>query len=64
MMELVFIGFLWGNQGGVKGIPLVYWDIFTLPKDQGVLSLLEIRVQRVAMSGKWVVEVVEGDVPW
>jgi hypothetical protein len=48
----------------MKGIPLVSWDIFTLPRDQGGLSLLNIRVQRVALIGKWVVEVVEGDVPW
>ena len=64
MLERILRSFLWGKQGAAKGIPLVAWDLYNSPRDQGGLGLPKVRVQGAGLGSKWVVCKVKRDAPW
>jgi hypothetical protein len=43
-----------------RGLPLVPWDVCTMPKDEGGLDLIDVTTQGSILAAKWVVRCLEG----
>ena len=37
--------FLWGKYGGAQGLPMVPWDVCTMPIDDNSLDLIDVATQ-------------------
>ena len=46
-------GFLWSGQQGKKNYHLVNWKTVCLPKDQGGLGVLDLKIMNIALLAKW-----------
>eukprot|EP01018_Ginkgo_biloba_P025043 Gb_28349 [translate_table: standard] len=56
--------FLWGKQKGARGLPLVAWDIGTLPTTHGGLGITNIKARGLALVAKWMIHAIQADAPW
>ena len=49
--------------GGARGIPMVPWDVCTMPKNEGGLGLIDIEFQNNILDSKWVIICLKGSFP-
>lgn len=63
-LEQVLRSYLWAKFGGLKGLPMVPWDVCTIPKEEGGLGLIDVATQGSILAAKWVVKCLEGGAPW
>lgn len=54
-VDKILRSYLWSQYGGVRGLPLVSLDVFTIPNDEGGLGLIDVVEQGSILVTKWVV---------
>lgn len=62
-MEQLLWSYLWTKYGGARGLSMVLWDVCIMPKDEGVLGLIDKATQMSILVAKWVVHCLEGSSP-
>ncbi|KAH9294882.1 hypothetical protein KI387_038470 [Taxus chinensis] len=63
-LEKILREFLWANSEGNHGFHRVAWDVCCTPKNTGGLGLINIQLQGVALTTKWIIRSLEGEESW
>ena len=53
----------WAKYAGAQGLPMVPWDIYIIPKDEGGLGFIDVVTQENILVAKWVVWFLDGFSP-
>lgn len=43
---------------------MVPWDVCMIPKDEGILGLIDVATQGSILAAKWLTRCFEGSSPW
>lgn len=54
LTEHILRSYLWYKYDGVRGFPLVAWDVSIMPKDEGGLGMIDFAAQGSQYSGNQV----------
>jgi hypothetical protein len=63
-LEQILGLFLWSEYGCERGLLMVPWEVCTMPKEEGGLSLIDVVTQGHILATKWIVRCLEGFAPW
>lgn len=63
-MDLFRKRLLWQEDQGIRKFHLVQWPVICSPKDQGGLGILDLETMNIALLGKWLWNLENGEGWW
>lgn len=64
-LKQILRAYLWSKYGGKRGdLPLVPWDVCTMPKHEGCLGLIAVASQDSILAANWVLMCLKESAPW